>query len=165
MTLEGLSGEEKNSCSSALLLTAAFDDVGVYPAQVDGVNRTEREEGWNDALDEVLRIWDVLVSWRESLSEESRELVDKLLVKDVIHLSHRDGKAVIWLLMNDTFGYACADAEDVAVESLPLVARMWETHGYSGLTAFAANQRNQDPIVEHRTDEYKRALEELRRVL
>jgi hypothetical protein len=48
--------------------------------------------------------------------------------------------------LNDTFGYACADTEQIAVGEGEIMARWWMRHGWQGLVAIAAMKRGKQPI-------------------
>lgn len=69
-----------------------------------------------------------------------------------------------WIVpnLNDTFGYACADAEKISVGDGELLAKFWRQYGWHGLVAVAAVQRGKDPIppvAEH--PKYQEALKAL----
>lgn len=68
------------------------------------------------------------------------------------------------LNMNDTFGWACAESEEVAIIDLPKLLDVWEKFGSSGVDAFAAVQRDED-VMDHkavRTPLYYAAKEYLK---
>lgn len=68
-----------------------------------------------------------------------------------------------YLLCNDTFGYACADAESIWPEDYKKVKQIYEKYGYSGIVAMVSIKRNIEPIQEWQDEEYKKALEEINR--
>lgn len=52
----------------------------------------------------------------------------------------------LWLNMNDTFGYACADAELVPPDAIPTVYALWKRHGWEGVAWWVWRQRGTPPI-------------------
>lgn len=56
------------------------------------------------------------------------------------------------LNMNDTFCYACGDAEVVKPEQCAEVAQVYKRWGPIGLVCWSAKQRNEDPVVEYTED-------------
>ncbi len=54
----------------------------------------------------------------------------------------------VTLNMNDTFGWATADAEDIAVEDIPKLVDVYQKFGHAGVDAFAALQRGYD-VMDH----------------
>lgn len=70
-----------------------------------------------------------------------------------------------WVLPNlsDTFAYASADTEQIAVGDAETLARLWRAHGHYALVAIAAWTRGVHPITPVRDrEEYQAALAELR---
>lgn len=59
---------------------------------------------------------------------------------------------VLALLLSDTFGYACADAENVRPDQCAEVASIYRKYGYLGLVCWAAKQRNMGPVIEYTED-------------
>jgi hypothetical protein len=49
------------------------------------------------------------------------------------------------LNLSDTFYYACADCEEVPVEQLGEVARLFKLYGFWGAVYWAAKRRGHDP--------------------
>lgn len=70
----------------------------------------------------------------------------------------------VTLNMNDTFDWATADAEDIAVEDIPKLVEVYQKFGHAGIDAFAALQRGYD-VMDHpavRTQLYYAAKEYLK---
>lgn len=68
------------------------------------------------------------------------------------------------LLMNDTFHYASADAEEVPYNEWPHVKEVYEKWGEEGLIAWVALRRGYDPAVSGVvTDKFKQAKQALAR--
>lgn len=49
--------------------------------------------------------------------------------------------------LNDTFGYAHADAEEFTDEDMPTIVRLYEEYGRAGLIYWAAEKRGYDPQI------------------
>lgn len=60
-------------------------------------------------------------------------------------------------LLNDTFGYACADCEEVSDEELPIVYDAHKRWGHHGVTAWASLKRGGEPLDPLRTVEFREA--------
>lgn len=58
------------------------------------------------------------------------------------------GRSGLWLNMNDCFGYATADAEEIQAEDVPLVYALWRVFGWQGVTWWVWQRRGQEPIKE-----------------
>jgi hypothetical protein len=63
----------------------------------------------------------------------------------------------VHLNANDTFAYACADSERIAVEDLDKLLEVERQYGHHGVTAFMSAKRNCEPLNELITAEYKAA--------
>lgn len=149
--------DERDALDS-LLWEAAVDDLGIYPRAVvkDGVEepRSEYGNGWNACVMAITEKHGHLTSWVKSLTEEQRRHVADMLDADgePLSLRLRDGDVKLSLCCSDTFCYACADSEDVTVEEMPDVYRLWNGHGYYGVVAWVAKKRSAEPVKEYRYD-------------
>lgn len=146
----------------------ALDDLGIYPAAVirDGIEikRTEWQSGYNAAVIELTERHATFTAWAAALTPEDRALVTQLLDSDgePLRLACRDKTVTFSIQCNDTFMYACGDAEDCTLADLPEIARLWKAHGWSGLVAWIARKRNMEPVKEFRVDpRYLRAKADL----
>lgn len=54
----------------------------------------------------------------------------------------------LWLPMNDTFGYATADAEHIESSDVPTVYALWRVFGWQGAVWWVMQRRQQEPIRE-----------------
>lgn len=148
------------------LFVVANEDMGIYPQacrQPGGhmKPRTPYQDGWNAYAMELLEKWCSLSKWFDALTPDQRGQVEALFSEDdsdQYGLSQDEGKVTLWCLMSDTFAYACADAENIPLEALPVVLRLREEFGYEGVTAWAANRRGEEPLKQLQTDKYKEAL-------
>ena len=147
---------------SALLLKVAHSAQGIYPMSTlqDGLQRerTPWEDGWNAAHMSLTRSWVAICKWVRALPPEQRDALVRLLVRDAIEINCEDGETPRpWLLMNDTFGYACADGTDVDPVELPAVAEVFARFGHDGLVAWAARKEQCDVIQPLRTADFEAA--------
>jgi hypothetical protein len=169
---ERAEGRERGLLDEVARLTLAeqaHEDMGVYPAgNIDASgkrrDRTEREDGWNDYGRALLRKQMALDRWWKALPAEVREALLPLIRSTnndaaVLRLSEREGAVKAWLLVSDTFAFACADGEDVPCDATTLaeVAGLNREYGYSGLAAWAAVRRGAEPIEPLRGEKYQRA--------
>ena len=65
------------------------------------------------------------------------------------------------LNMNDTFGYACSESEDVDFPDMLAVTEIFEKYGVPGVNAWAAVKTDQDVIIQRQNDKYKAAKKEI----
>jgi hypothetical protein len=63
---------------------------------------------------------------------------------------------------NDTFYYACADAERVDIQDLPKMLEVEEKFGGDGINAFCSLIRGEDVLKELQSDKYFAAKEYLK---
>lgn len=147
-----------------LLADKAHSDMGIYPKSIKGgpnayEERNDYQNGWNDAVMAYTHKLVVYEGFINSLAEEQRVALETLLFDESLHLAERDDKVHIWLCVNDTFYYA-ADAEDVSVSDLPLLAKLYEQFDWKGLVAWVARKRDMEPLERkfEKTEEYERAL-------
>lgn len=63
---------------------------------------------------------------------------------------------------NDTFGYACADSVEVAIEDLPKLLEVYQKFGNSGVDAFMSLVEEEDVLPELKNDKFKEAKEFLK---
>ena len=113
--------ELRDQAVSGVLLERAYDSVGVYPKSFVGKyeKRTERMEGWNEALTAILNRWSKFESWLESVDENTSSTIKDLLLEEKIYLHLRDDEVKMSILCNDVFSWGCADSEWIAVDELP----------------------------------------------
>jgi hypothetical protein len=143
---------------------AAEDDMGIYPMATrhpDGreEKRTEWQDGWNAAVightNKICKIHD----WFDGLPEDIRPIAEELIVGEALSLSIDDDGIRPYLLINDTFEYACSDCEDVTLEDLLSIVFLWREFGYDGLIAWVAKKRNMAPVQEYSNGHYRKAME------
>ncbi len=153
----------------ALLISVSLDTQGIYPqamVDVDGTRkeRTPWQEGWNACHIKLRQNACLLGNWFEKLSKQEKEDCLELLLNEVINLSAREEMVRCWLQMNDTFGFACADGEDIEVKDFEIILHLWRKYGYDGLIAWAAHKRSDTPLESLLTKDYLMALNEVERL-
>lgn len=75
------------------------------------------------------------------------------------------GAFSITLNMNDTFAFACADAEDMSSDDFEIMVPLIAKYGQPALTAYASVKRDKDPIhcpCGHDSEPFQKAREEVR---
>lgn len=142
-----------------LFIEAAHGSMGYYPQEVwqNGVRVSERtpyQEGWNAAVYALIERYQCILAWAATLPIGAVTALRTLLEADAVFLRVEHEAVICRLIMNDVFGYACADAEPVPDAALITVAALWQRNGWGGLIAWASIQRNEEPIKERLTDAY-----------
>lgn len=141
------SDEDGHSIDYSLLRTA-IDSMGIYPQSINGVERTEWQDGWNSALIRIEERHEAFVSWYQSLPEATRSMYKELLTSDsTFHLDvKKDGQVCMLYNTSDLFawGYSCADIiEDDA--HLAKIYDAWKKKGHLGVLAWQCKHENQKP--------------------
>ncbi|MDO8659570.1 MAG: hypothetical protein Q7K54_03120 [Candidatus Parcubacteria bacterium] len=145
------------------VLSDQADDVGIYPRAIvspDGVEkqRTEYQSGWNDASIAILKQKTSLSRFYEELTDTQKKQLGELLLLDAgVWLQGDKEKICLYLNMNDTFAWACADAEEFTIEELPIIYDVFEKFGHSGIIAWASQKNGMEPIKPCCTDDYRAA--------
>lgn len=88
-----------------------------------------------------------------------------LMAHDVVDVTDIDQEPGWCLVANlsDTFGYGCADAEDLGLQDCPHLREIYRQHGHAGVVAWAAVRRCAgDPVEPVATPQYHQALQDLR---
>lgn len=90
-------------------------------------------------------------------NEETKELTELRAFKNMVL------EGGFWLVvnMNDTFGYACADAEEVPVEDLVHIRPLYQQYGPDALNAYSSVKRKVDVLKELRSPGYYDAKEKI----
>ena len=148
--------------TSLLLLACAQQDQGIYPAAVvengQTRERTPWQDGWNAACMDLTQKHLNLIQWFKGLPAEQANFIETLLAQDAIYLTLDDDHEVsVGLLMNDTFGFAVADSEEVPMEHLGVIWALWEDFEQDGLVGYAAAKRKDIPIMPWQTPRFFKA--------
>lgn len=83
------------------------------------------------------------------------EAIAKLVEADVLFDDSDFGDGTgnkVFVNLNDTFAYACSDAEEIPNDQLEEIVRIYKRWGDVGLICWTARQRNEDPVVEYTED-------------
>jgi hypothetical protein len=140
------------------LVWVARNGLGIYPAAVGDVPRTEWQDGWNKAVMRMVEYVGIIHEWYKTITEEQAAALVKLLKAHVLFFTMWGGKVEYFVNLNDTFDYASADGEDVTVEEFTFLVDLYEKFGHHGITAWAALRRVDVPIKERMTEEYHNAV-------
>ena len=162
---------EKSSIADAAI-ESVFMTLGIYPRSVTKGDvttpRTEWQEGWNAAVGEVTNRYYHVVDFL-STHKNSNELLELIDNESMFIYFDEDEddeyKLILTLNMNDTFMYACGDAEEFEDSDIPLISTMYNEFGHDGLTAWASMHRGCDPIDELNTQKFQEARSYLTSVL
>lgn len=93
-------------------------------------------------------------------SEEQQELRDLRALQSIV----LEGSFHVVLNMNDTFGWACSDAEEMPVEDIVHMVPLFQQYGHDAINAYAAVKRDCD-AMDHpqvRTQKYWDAKEKIK---
>jgi hypothetical protein len=116
-------------------------DMGIYPQAMSGMGaekdykeRDGYKNGWNAAVMEYgKKLGEAAYRAAEGIDDN----LSMLLASDIGWL--RDG--VLYLNMNDVWGWACADAEKVPKDKVDDVAELYKRWGWAGLLYWVSKQR------------------------
>jgi hypothetical protein len=142
----------------------AIDSMGIYPqATIDENNvrteRTEWQNGWNAAIIEFRQRACIFEKWFSELPEDVSAMIGEMLPDETIRLSlDKDKNVKMWVLMNDTFYFACADGEDITMEEIPLLYQVWKKFSWYGLVAIVSKKRKHLPLQAVQTEEFHEAM-------
>ena len=167
---EGGKGASSMTPEAELFLTnAAYDDMGIYPngqMAADGTvtPRTPWQDGWNAALMALTKKQIALGQWWKLLPEDSQKDILTLLKAKELSLSEQGGRVSTWILVSDTFAYACADAESITIDEIPKALKLYQEFGWTGLVAWVSNKRGGcEPLNKELHGRFQEALEAARK--
>lgn len=150
-----------------LMLRTCIDDLDGFEPSEEAKSSKDVEKieqrGWQNAVMNVFEQWGALSKWVKTLTPEQSQALIHLQAHSAL-FTQRDGDNFsLYLLLNDTFFYASADAEEVLLDDLPELSRLWSDYGYVGAVAWAANKRKDEPLAELKTPLYEKAKRECAR--
>lgn len=132
-----MSEEKWKERFEALVREAREIELGVYPQAWQGhyEKRTERMEGWNEAIMQYLHKFD------EAVERATKALPDEdfTLLAASGDMTQRGDKLLVNI--SDTFAWASADAEPVPPEAVAELARLFSDWGRAGLLYWVSKQR------------------------
>ena len=136
----------ENEYLNLKLYEFAFDNVGVYPASINGVARTEYQDGWNAFGDELQHF--VISIYRSIMELEPsvRSACIELIKNDVVFMDESLGDdnaemVTFYVLANDLFERATADVEVITPSDFEVIADLWNKFDRDGVVAFISVQR------------------------
>lgn len=131
------------------LWEAADDSLGIYPAAVNGVPRTDWQDGWNKALISLSERREKFVAWFKGLPERRRQLIGELLADEDSGFSLLvDQNDEVWLVYNTSdlfaWGYSSCDVveSDTQLEQL---YQAWQAKGHLGVLVWQCKHENEKP--------------------
>lgn len=131
----------------------AIDAMGVYPASVKGGDnpyekRTERMEGYNEAMREINHKAIAIEDYLENLQSPFKEEVEEALLDRSIYISFNKDQVCLNVLCSDTFCFACADSEEIKPEEIFQLRDCQKLTGKYGEMLWACRKRNMKPLKE-----------------
>ena len=156
----------ENEYLNLKLYEYAFDNIGVYPASINGVARTEYQDGWNacgDALQSfIISIYRSIMELEPSVRSECIELIrNDVIFMDEALVDDNTMVATFYVLANDLFEYATADAKVVTPNEFGTILDLWNKFGRDGVVAFIASQCELNPLDRYFTQRFLEAREYL----
>lgn len=92
----------------------AVEDTGIYPKSINGVQRTEWQDGWNACIMRVTNKAIVISKYIENATEELQDYI----LSEIVRISVREDAISLWVSCSDLFYWACADGEDFEITDL-----------------------------------------------
>ena len=139
----------------------AVDAIGIYPAKINGVPRTEFQEGHNKCIMRVTENVCAIDDWIKSLDNQS-EMIDALR-KDRVKLSlDKEQNIKIYVWLNDVFYWAFSDREEIKIDEIKdLNACYVEVDVWGGMLwgCRKRKMRPQKPWFEQFNDKQKELFE------
>jgi len=157
---------KKNLNQMRLMIQALRDipgNMGIYPQACishDKEESYEQRDGWKNG-------WNACVTeygkrFSEVLQQDFGKYTDDILFLSLSGAGWiKDGKFL--LNMNDTFCWACADAEEVPFEELKDAVSLFSNFGYDGLIYWVAEKRGIDPSTD--IPDARKAVKRIRKIM
>lgn len=156
----GWNEAQLESLQYAILLAAAEESLGVFPAAVirgdEKHERTVFEDGWNAHGRDLLERQSLISRWLNRLDQVEQDAAISLILSDLVFIHRGDEGVELVANVNDTFVYA-ADAETIPSDQFRLVDELYRAHGYTGLVAWVAVRRQVKPLRTADFDGYAAA--------
>lgn len=130
--------------ASCAAFEAAFSATHTKPSE------DPYENGRNDCYMEILDKTIFIHKYINQVPEHLRNDFAALLIDEDIWMKVDLKKKKIEMLLNcnDTFAYACGDAEDISIDEIPAFLEQTKDTKY-GYVAWIAKKRNEKPVVEY----------------
>jgi hypothetical protein len=128
----------------------SHDNMGIYPMSIvsgEGgyEKRTERMEGWNDAVSAHTDNFMKLRKWHDAIPDDIRSMVDDLLLEKKLRVNVRADGCSMWVDCSDTFAWGCADGEDIVLDELPSLIECFVLSPAHGDELWSARKRGMRP--------------------
>lgn len=106
-----------------ILRSLAYDTLGIWPSAIHGgenayEKRTERMEGWNEALFAYTSAHYRAVKWHLALDATYRDTVTDLLIRGVLDLQIDGNVCTMTVDCSDLFVWGCSDGEGITQDEL-----------------------------------------------
>ena len=99
-----------------------FDQLGIYPAKYDGKDRDAYGNGWNDCQSQLLACFGIIEDFYNNIDPSLPDKIQKLADDGILWFRlNKEGflsEVKMAVNCNDTFWWACAEAEDVTLEEI-----------------------------------------------
>jgi hypothetical protein len=148
---DGTSNLDRKKILSLLALSAAVEDMGVYPQAVSGgpkpyEKRTDYMEGWNAHGTELIEKWVNISTWLNALPPEHKHDIEEFLLNEKLSISVEDaGKIRLLVNCSDLFFWASCDAEEFVFEDLADFKRAFEESPEHGDILWCCRKRGMRP--------------------
>ena len=101
---------------------------------------------YDDGTEEALDYVEFAHDGKEHREPDHEVMLAKLLIDGDIFVSCQDGRLCV--ICNDTFGYACADAEPITDRrDIVVIYEGKAKHGWPAVVAWCAKRRKQRPLA------------------
>lgn len=144
----------KKSEYEVIFWKCAYNQLGFYPSAIVHNHvereRTEWQNGWNEALLQLTMKRVEIEKWFSSLTEQQKDILFELIFKNnYLILDKDENKFCLAVNCNDVFMWGSADAEDCTLDDLPtLLKASTEKFGLDKWCCHKRNQRPQEPVIK-----------------
>lgn len=143
----------------------AIESMDIYPkghSRNGGeiVARTEKEEGWNEAVIECTKRVSTIRRTLEAsgLKREKAGNLYKLIDDGIINISvHENGHVSLGIILNDVFMLASSDEETIGFDDVELVYNLYSEYGHHGVIAYVSEKRKRLPVINLITSRFREA--------
>ena len=147
--------ELRERCLELLVADLAIENIGIYPQRVNGKDRTEKQDGWNDCAMSVAKDTNKISHYIETLPEQ---IIDHI-IKEKIRI-HASDEVSMYVLCNDLFFWACADMEDFELSDLDDFNQSLKESPENGDLLWCCRKRKmrpQQPYYKYFSEEEKKS--------
>lgn len=132
-----------------------INNTRIYPLAVvqNGVEtkRTEYQDGWNACMMEMTGNFNKIY-YDEDIPYDSYGNFFLTIGSNFFDYDDEDGKKNWYIFLNDTWYYACADAEEIPEEDYKLVIELFKYFGELGLLFYVYKKRGHYPSIPEYKD-------------